>query len=217
MSLEATHLRFSLAIKKDLGVIDLEKFTAGVIYPDSRRITGINRILTHSLDYFIGRKNLTDFEKGWLSHIVGDKIFNEVMEDKFADLVLFEDPGSRWPAEMAIKIIQDAEDFLNFDIRSIIDYLDYYEIHFREDERKVIAYSDIIKNLYKGKTKLTVEDYLLMWEKLGMNRERLILVRKKIVEFYEDEKLIKNINENFADGMDLYEDKYKKLIENYAQ
>jgi hypothetical protein len=56
-----------------------------------------------------------------------------------------------------------------------------------------------------------------MWEKLGMNHERLILVRKKIVEFYEDEKLIKNINENFADGMDLYEDKYKKLIENYAQ
>lgn len=216
MSLEATHLRFSLAIKEDLGVVDLEKFVAGVIYPDSRRVTGSNRILTHSLDYFTGRKILTDFEKGWLSHIVGDKIFNEVTEDKFADLVLFEDPGSRWPAEMAIKIIQDAGDFLNFDIRSIIDYLDYYEIHFREDERKVIAYSDIIKNLYKDKTKLTVEDYLLMWEKLGMNRERLISVRKKIVEFYEDEKLIKNINENFADGMDLYRDKYKKLIKSYA-
>ncbi|MFA6897651.1 MAG: hypothetical protein WCQ96_05210 [Patescibacteria group bacterium] len=217
MSLEATHLRFSLAIKKDLGVIDLEKFTAGVIYPDSRYVTGIQRSLTHDLDYFVDRKNLSDFQKGWLSHIIGDKIFEEVMEDKFGDMILFDEVGERWPVITAIKIIQDLEDFISFDIQSIIDYLDYYEIHFREDERKVIAYSDIIKNLYKGKTKLTVEDCLLMWEKLGMNRERLILVRKKIVEFYEDEKLIKNINENFADGMDLYEDKYKKLIENYAR
>ena len=217
MSLEATHLRFSLEIKNDLDVIDLEKFVAGVIYPDSRYITGIRRSLTHSLDYFVGRKNLSDFQKGWLSHIIGDKIFKEVMEDKFGDMILFDDVGERWPVITAIKIIQDIEDFLFFDIQSIIDYLDYYEIHFSEDERKVIAYSDIIKNLYKGREKVTVEECLSMWEKLGMNREEIALLRKKIIELYEDEKMIVEIKENFADGMDLYREKYREYIKSYKE
>lgn len=217
MSLEATHLRFSLKIKDDLEVIDLGKFVAGVIYPDSRYVTGIQRSFTHSLDYFLGRKNLSDFQKGWLSHIIGDKIFKEVMEDKFGDMILFDEVGERWPVITAIKIIQDLEDFCSFDIQSVIDYLDYYEIHFREDERKVIAYSDIIKNMYKGRMKLTVEDYLLMWEKLGMSREEIALLRKKIIELYEDEKKIEDIKENFADGMDLYQEKYNQLIKIYAQ
>ena len=217
MSLEATHLRFSLEIKNDLDVIDLEKFVAGVIYPDSRYITGIRRSLTHSLDYFVGRKNLSDFQKGWLSHIIGDKIFKEVMEDKFGDMILFDDVGERWPVITAIKIIQDIEDFLFFDIQSIIDYLDYYEIHFSEDERKVIAYSDIIKNLYKGREKVTVVECLSMWEKLGMNREEIALLRKKIIELYEDEKMIVEIKENFADGMDLYREKYREYIKSYKE
>jgi len=217
MSLEATHLRFSLEIKDDLGILDLEKYVAGVIYPDSRYVTGIRRSLTHDLDYFVGRKNLSDFQKGWLSHIIGDKIFKEVMEDKFGDMILFDEVGERWPVITAIKIIQDLEDFFSFDIQSIIDYLDYYEIHFREDERKVIAYSDIIKNMYKGREKLTVEDCLSMWEKLGMNREEIALLRKKIIELYEDEKKIVEIKENFADGMDLYKDKYLEYIKSYKK
>lgn len=214
MSLEATHLRFSLAIKDDLGVLDLEKYVAGVVYPDARYLSGIERHLTHGLEYFNGRKNLTDFEKGWLTHIVGDKIFGEVIEDKFADWILFEEIGSRWPIVTAIKIIQDLEDFLSFDIQGVLDYLDYYEIHFREDERKVIKYSEIIQNLYRGKEKITIEDCLLMWEKLGMSREKIGKLRRKIIELYEDEKIIKAINGNFADEMDLYREKYNKLIKN---
>lgn len=216
MSLEATHFRFSLAIKDDLGVLDLEKYVAGAIYPDTRYLTGIHRNLTHDLKYFTGKKNLSDFEKGWLSHIIGDKIFKEVTEDKFGDMILFEDPGHRWPVITAIKIIQDIEDFLSFDIQSVLDYLDYYEIHFREDERRVIGYNTIIKNMYKGREQVTIDECLLMWEKLGMNRKQIVLLRKEIIELYEEEKLIRAIKENFIDGMDLYKDKYKQLIENYA-
>jgi len=216
MSLEATHLRFSLAIKDDLGVLDLEKFVAGVIYPDSRYRTGINRSLTHDLDYFIGKKNLSDFEKGWLSHIIGDKIFKEATEDKFGDMILFDAVGERWPIITAIKIVQDIEDFVSFDIQGIIDYLDYYEVHFREDERRVIEYNEIIKNMYKDREKVTAEECLLMWEKLGMSRKEILLLRKKIIELYEDEKIIGSIKENFADGIDLYQEKYKQLMKSYA-
>lgn len=217
MSLEATHLRFSLAIKDDLGGVDMEKYVAGTIYPDSRYMSGIERTLTHSLDYFQGRKNLTDFEKGWLSHIIGDKVFKGVMEEKFPDLVLSEDFEQRWAIITAIKIVQDIRDFASFDIQLIIDLLDYYEIHFHEDERLVIRYNNIIRDMYKGKEKLTVEDCLGMWKKLGMNEKETIFLKKRLVELYDDERLIESINENFQDGLDFYEDKYRGLAGQYKK
>jgi hypothetical protein len=216
MSLEATHLRFSLMVKEDLGILDLEKYVAGVVYPDTRYLSGIKRGLTHDLDHFAGRSDLTDFEKGWLSHIIGDKIFKEVTEDKFGDLVLFEEFEERWSVITAIKIIQDIEDFLRFDIQGILPYLDYYELHFREDERKVIEYNHIIQTMYRGKTKLTVEDCLWLWEKLGMTRGEIARLKKKLVELYGEEGLVGKISGNFEDGMELYEEKYKELMKNHV-
>ena len=130
-------------------------------------------------------------------------------EDKFSDLVLFDSHEYRWPAVTAIKVIQDLKDFASCDIQAVIDFLDYYEIHFREDERQVIEYNGIIKGMYKGKLKTTAEDCLLMWEELGMVRNEMALLRKRVIEFHEDEKLIGSINENFEDGMDLYNAKYR--------
>jgi hypothetical protein len=212
MPLEATHIRFSLDIKDDLEIGNLEKYIAGTIYPDSRYLSGIERSLTHNLDYFKGRKNLTDFEKGWFSHVICDRVFKELAEDKFSNLVLFDSYEYRWPAVTAIKVIQDIRDFASCDIQAVIDFLDYYEIYFREDERRVIEYNGIIKNMYKGKAKTTAEDCLLMWEKLGTIPNEMGLLRKRVVEFHEDEKLIGSINENFEDGMDLYDAKYRDSL-----
>lgn len=212
MSLEATHIRFSLEIRDNLEVDDLEKYIAGTIYPDSHHLSRVERSLTHNLDYFKGKKNLTDFEKGWLSHVLCDRVFKEVTEDKFSDLILFDSHEHRWPAITAIKIIQDLKDFSSYDIQAVIDFLDYYEIHFREDERRVIEYNGIIKNMYKNRNRTTAEDCLLMWEKLGTIRNEMALLRKRVVEFHEDEKLINRINDNFEDGMDLYVNKYKESV-----
>ncbi len=216
MSLEATHLRFALEIKADLGVLDLEKYASGAVYPDTRYLSGLGRGLTHDLGYFEGKKGLSDFEKGWLAHIIGDRVFREVVEEKFGDLVLFEEFEERWPVVTAIKIIQDIEDFLRFDIQGVLPCLDYYELHFRENERKVIEYNHVIQTMYGGKTKLTVEDCLLLWEKLGMTRGELVRLRKKLIELYEEEGLVGKIQGNFGDGMELYEEKYKELMKNYS-
>ncbi|MDD3007170.1 MAG: hypothetical protein PHX30_06365 [Candidatus Pacebacteria bacterium] len=215
MSLEATHIRFALAIKEDLRVLDLEKYVAGAIYPDTRYLTGVNRALTHDFGYFTGGKKLTDFEKGWLVHIVGDKVFYEVIDDKFSELVLSEGYQERWPIISAIKIIQDIADFLSFDFQSVSDYLDYYEIHFHEDERRVVEYNGIIRKMYEGKEKVIVEDALWMWKKLGMTSAELALLKKKLIELYEDEKLIADIGRNFEDGLKIYERKYRELMEGY--
>jgi hypothetical protein len=216
MSLEATHLRFSLKIKEDLGVFDLEKYISGVVYPDTRYLSGIERRLTHNLGHFEGRKNLTDFEKGWLSHIIGDKIFKEVTEERFGDWVLFEEFEARHPIITAIKIIQDIEDFQRFDIQSVLPYLDYYELHFHEDERKVVEYNRIIQELYQGKEKIAVEDCLSMWEKLGMTQGTIARVQKKIIELYKEEGVVEKINGNFGEGMGIYHKKYKGLMEDYV-
>lgn len=212
MSLEATHLRFALAIKEDLGALDMEKYVAGVIYPDSRYVTGINRNLTHDLRYFEGRRTVSDFEKGWLAHIIGDKIFKEVTEDRFGDLVLFEDLHRRWAVVTAIKIVQDIEDFLRFDIQSVIGYLDYYELHFHEDERKVVEYNRIILELYQGKESVTVDDCLRMWEKFGIGREDIAKIRQDVIMLHGEPGLAEKINGNFEEGMDLYADKYRDEI-----
>lgn len=193
----------------------MEKYVSGVVYPDTRYLSGLARRLTHDLDYFAGRKSLTDFEKGWLSHIIGDKIFKEVTEERFADLVLFEEFEERWPVINAIKIIQDIEDFQRFDIQSVLHYLDYYELHFHEDERRVIEYNHVIRRLYEGKQKLTVEDCLSLWEELGMEPPEIKRLKKKVIEFYEEEELVEKINGNFGEGMELYHEKYKESVKSY--
>jgi len=215
MSLQATHIRFALAVKEGLGVLDLEKYVAGAIYPDTRYLTGVNRALTHDFGYFTGGKKLTDFDKGWLAHIVGDKVFYEVIDDKFSELVLSEGYKERWPIINAIKIIQDIADFSSFDIQGVLVYLDYYEIHFHEDERKVLEYNGIIREMYEGREKVTVENALWMWGKLRMTSDELALLKKKLIELYEDEKLIADIGGNFEDGFKIYKNKYRELMKGY--
>lgn len=209
MPLQATHIRFSLAIKDDLRVSDTEKYVAGAIYPDTRYLSGVNRKLSHDPGYFAGRKDPSDFEKGWLSHIIADAAFYELVEAKFGDLILYEDYERQALVLSAIKIIQDMADFRAFDIRPFVGYLDYYELHFHEDERKVIEYAGIIKKMYAGKTKIEVGDYLLMRAALGRTEANNARLREKIIELYREEEIIENIDGNFEDMMDIYRDKYR--------
>lgn len=209
MALEATHLRFAFALKDDLGVRDSEKFAAGAVYPDTRYLTGIDRRLTHDFGYFSRRPELSDFEKGWLSHLLGDRVFRRVAEDKFPDLFLSDELEERWVAGTAVKIIQDVFDAGSFDLPAILPLLDYYELHFHEDERKVVEYQRIIRKTYEKKAKITAEDDLWMWEQLGTSSRNLSRLRRKLVELNADASLVGDIEGNFADGMDLYREKYR--------
>jgi hypothetical protein len=211
MSLEATHLRFALAIREDLGAGDMEKYVSGTIYPDTRYLTGIHRHLTHDFGRFLGRKQPDDFEKGWIAHLLGDRIFKEVTEERFPDLVL-EEYDQRWAVITAIKIIQDLKDAASFDLQEILPHLDYYELHFREDERRVIQFNELIRKTYEGKERIEVEDCHDMWEGLGMNGREIASVKKRLRELYADGELVERIRENFGEGMDLYRRKYRALV-----
>jgi hypothetical protein len=212
MSLEATHLRFSLALCADLGAGDMEKYYAGTLYPDTRYTTGLNRRLTHNFSDFLASEPPDDFRKGWLSHLLADRIFKEMLEDKFPDLVLTEDSAQRWAAINGIKIIQDQQDAGAFDLQELLPHLDYYELHFREDERQVIRFHELVRSIYGGKSRITVEDYIPFWKELGVTPAQLALLRKKLIELYADAELIVRIKDNFADGMDLYRQRYRPAV-----
>jgi hypothetical protein len=119
MSLGATHIRFALDVKEEYKIKDLEKYISGVIYPDSRYITGIDRNLTHAHDLFVAD---SDFKRGWQVHLICD----EVQEAKRKELLpdLYKDKNiDPWITNTAIKIIQDIDDFEAFNIQ---DYLDFF-------------------------------------------------------------------------------------------
>lgn len=212
MSLIATHLRFALVIKDDLGAGDLEKYIAGAVYPDTRYTTGLARRLTHDFGHFATRRAFDDFEKGWLAHLIGDRVFGEVAEDRFPDLVLSGEIEDRWAVIAALKIIQDIEDAGRLDLPAALAALDYYELPHQEDERRVIRFHDILRETYGGHQKLTAADYLPMWKGLGMDERKRRVLEKRLREFYADEGLIKRIAEEFAEGMDLYREKYRASV-----
>ena len=51
MALEATHIRFAFDLKDVYDVSDIDAFVSGSIYPDSRYVTGIDRLATHPEGY----------------------------------------------------------------------------------------------------------------------------------------------------------------------
>ena len=212
MSLAATHIRFALALCADLGVADSEKFVSGAVYPDTRYATRIRRRLTHDFGYFSGKESLDDFEKGWLAHLVGDRVFQLIVEERFPDLVLEEEYGSRRTTVTALKIIQDIHDAQSFDIGSVLPYLDYYEVRFREDERLLLRFHDSVRRLYAGRKKPAAEDYLLFWADLGMTPAELGRLKKRLVGFYGDADLVARIGGNFEDGMELYRRLYREKV-----
>ena len=75
MAMQATHVRFALEFEQALDIKDRAEYLSGVMYPDSRYVTGIDRTRTH--DYSVEPKDLlagSDFEKGWKIHVIYDKL-----------------------------------------------------------------------------------------------------------------------------------------------
>ncbi len=212
MSLPATHLRFALAIREDLGAADLEHYVSGAVYPDTRYLTGVPRRLTHDFGRFAGSAALTDFEKGWLAHLLGDRVFRRVSEDAFPDLFLSDELDERWTVAAAVKTLQDAADAAAFDLQALLAHLDYYELHFHEDERKVIEYNESVRATYAGKIPVTVEDCFELWRRLGVGERALARLRKKLIELAADASLVESIGENFGRGMELYRAEYRARV-----
>jgi len=190
MALEASHIRFALDIKDKLGVIDLDKYISGSIYPDSRYVTGIERQLTHPkelLEKDIGK--LSDFEKGWYTHLLYDKILKSYTTTALASL--FADIGNTevinmelWIRLTSLKILQDIDDIKKYDIKIYLPYLDYVQNANGEDINKLLNYNHYFQNMYAIPKQVSVESYYDMWRFLGVDSNFVRGIQKQ-TEIYQ--------------------------------
>jgi len=114
MALTLTHLRFAYEIMETLDVADRGAYYSGVVYPDSRMVTGVHRAKTHGdgnpCDPFL--PGLTDFEKGWAAHEYYDRRSHPWYTRLSPWPEDFQDEQRRWWRFItAIKTVEDMQSF----------------------------------------------------------------------------------------------------------
>ena len=110
--MEATHIRFALDLMPLLKIDDIDAYCAGAVYPDTRYVTRVDRDVTHGLacphDPFAD--NLNDFERGWATHLLYDRLAGGVMKSFISSELGPVTQGSpAWVTMMAMKVVEDLE------------------------------------------------------------------------------------------------------------
>lgn len=195
MALEASHIRFALDIKDKLEVKDIKKYVSGVVYPDSRYVTKINRELTHPQELLDNHySHLDDFNKGCYAHLFYDKLLldytKETLSKMFLDVESFQDPGQElWIRLTSLKILQDIDDVKKYDITAYIPYLDYVENLNGEDIDKLLEYNKYFQNMYSVPQQISVENYYDMWKFLGIGSDLAGKVKTQTEVFQKNSRI----------------------------
>ncbi len=200
MALEASHIRFALDIKDKLKVRDLKKYIPGIIYPDSRYVTKIDRELTHPQDLLDNEYlNLDDFNKGCYAHLLYDNILRnytkETLSEMFLDIESFKDPGQElWIRMTALKILQDIDDVKKYNINAYLPYLDYIENLNGENIEELLKFNKYFQTMYAVPQQVSVESYFEMWKFLGIGDALLDKVRVQVEKYQNNESIKDFIN-----------------------
>ena len=180
MALEATHVRFALDLAKKYGVLDIQKYLAGTVYPDSRYATSLERKITHP-DQVLnsGFTQPDDFIKGWAVHLLCDKIQAEITKEQLPELFELEmgQGKPQWIHRTALKILQDIQD-ASHDIIGYLPLLDYAETPKGEDRDAVLRYNHDLQEIYKHPADMGIHSYTRMWRLFGLTEE----LEKKVVD-----------------------------------
>lgn len=193
MSLEATHIRFALELKDSYQIKNLPAYLAGAIYPDSRYVTTVDRDLTHSNICLQKNWANTDFKKGWQSHYIYDSKHEKVSVLIFPELFNQKNRGHWWLPSTAIKILQDIDDAQSIDIQKYLSCLDYVSNPNGEDITKVKEYNQMVKNIYKNKKSLKVEDYEKFIRLLPLEHDMADKIIKRTKEFLNTPSIISRV------------------------
>lgn len=202
MALEATHLRFALELKNKYQVKDIKKYVSGVVYPDSRYITGIDRLLTHPIDYLDWHWDTADdFKKGWFVHLLTDKIQYDVTKEKLPQI--FDGNTGQgsdvWINHSAVKILLDLADVKKFKIKQYLPYLSYLENPNGEDLKILEKYNQIFVKMYANPEKINVDTSCEMWKDFGVSSDLVEKVRSKVLEYSKNATIMQAISEIYQD------------------
>jgi len=199
MALIGTHIRFALDIKNDFNVQNLDKYISGTVYPDSRYLTKVDRKITHWTDVY--NENFckdNDFKKGWMAHLIYDRIQGDVFREKFPKLfVNFQEERlilspENWVIRTSLKILQDLDDISIFSIKNYLKCLKYFETPNKEKNEVMKEYNQMFVNIYQ-KDKVEILDLVNMWIKFGVRKELTDWIEKKTSEFSLDRDILEKI------------------------
>lgn len=197
MALEASHTRFALDLKEKYKVNDIEKYIFGANYPDSHLLTKLSRIQTHPADFLEWKlPELSDFKKGWFTHLLCDKIQAKVFQEKFPFIYKDEMPeywNKSWLAITAIKALQDMEDLKMVDMSSVWTGIDLIENPNGEDLDQLKKFYKRSEVFYLHPEEITVINYYHKLIDVGISASIARNVLDKAQEYSKNPEMMESI------------------------
>lgn len=203
MALEATHVRFALALQSQLNVADAVAYCSGSVYPDSRAMTGIERIRTHGTDcpHDPAMVDLTDFERGWGTHLMYDEFQTPRLRALLPkDIGDMKQNSRAWTEVTAMKIVEDMMCVRAMD--SDLQYLRNLAIDASprgEDIDLIRRHFAVTGVLYS--TECTLEDYMDWIRGVGAQTDLISEIRTRTEQILLDIPLRKEIESIFDDAV----------------
>ena len=167
MALPATHIRFALDLKHRFPIDNLARYISGTLYPDSRWLTGVDRVQSHSDRYLEPDFPNSEYTYGIHIHCVCDSVQTRTFAARLPGLQNLDD-HARWLRLSAAKMIQDRFDMQRFDLQAYLPFLDYAESPNNENIDRVRAFNRRIQNRYNQKKRLDSQDYYNLWIDVGL-------------------------------------------------
>jgi len=194
MALEATHIRFAIDLMDKYDIQDVGAYISGTLYPDSRYVTKIERILTHDKKYLEKDFPNDDFKKGWQVHLLCDEILGKEFSD--SKKTIKQNDGT-WIDRTAVKILQEISDLKQFDILKYLQYSKLSAVPNNESKEMLSRYYDFMKNFY-AKSNLQVEDYRFVLEVFGIPKNVENEVIAKCIELQKDKLKMRKIENLYS-------------------
>ena len=152
-------------------VVHKDAYISGTMYPDSRWITGRKREETHCADCLQPEFADTDFTRGWHIHCLCDHIQSQVCRQLFPHWEQLS-AAKRWLEKSVISMIQDQADMPALDLDISLSWMNHPQGPLGEDPLLVQQYYDIIRKVYAGKTRLSLNAYYELWLMVGLAQKK---------------------------------------------
>ncbi len=196
MAMELTHVRFAHDLKEVLQVQDEMAYYAGAIYPDSRYISGIDRAKTHGAsspqDPFA--KELSDFEKGWATHLLYDRLGHPYYFalDSYEESEVAQ--GNHvWQFISAAKVVEDMLSYKKVGELAKVMFSITFPVHPNDEDLAVMKrYSAIQKDLYQQEPGLN--EYRNFWLELSDDETVINPVINHTKRLFDDEEMREKID-----------------------
>lgn len=189
MALPATHLRFAVDLADRFPIQSERRYLSGTLYPDSQWLTGVDRRSSHSQACSHPDFIMDDFTLGWHVHCRCDLIQTALFFDHFPDIEHL-DEDKRWLQLTVFKMLQDREDMMAFDLDSALAQLTHVQSPNGESPQQVKAYLDLVRDTYRGKKRLDMDDYHKLWISVGLAPQIAAMVMAETRRKADDKGLI---------------------------